>query len=174
MLGERESKIEKLKANLNTCDSNKEFQLLKDRIAADEQANSVLSDEILELLERIDVLAEELTVAQANHKKAEGETKAIAENVAAELKTLKRELAELTAELVEREKSIPADLRVDYRRLVDKKGENALTDTDAETCGSCNQRFTTQTAADLLMKKVLFCKGCGCLLYPVTSHPASK
>jgi predicted nucleic acid-binding Zn-ribbon protein len=173
-LGEREAAIEKMKANLNTCSSNKEFQLLKDRIAADEQANSVLSDEILELLERIDVLTEELATARANHEKAQGETRAMQESVSSELETLTRELTELKAELVEQEKLIPTDLKVDYRRLVDKKGENALTETDAQTCGFCNQRMTTQTAAELLMKKALFCKGCGCLLYPVLNHPASK
>jgi len=173
-LGEREATIEKYKGNLNTCDSNKEFQLLKDRIAADEQANSVLSDEILELLERIDVLTEDHATTQANHEKSQQETKAMQDNVASELETLNRELTELRAELVEREKEIPTDLKVDYRRLVEKKGENALTDTDAETCGHCNQRFTTQMAAELLMRKALFCKGCGCLLYPVENHPASK
>ena len=173
-LGEREASIEKLKTNLNICDSNKEFQLLKDRIAADEQANSVLSDEILELLERIDVFEEELATAKANHEKSQQETKTLQTNVSAELETLNRELIELNGELVEQEKLIPTDLRVDYRRLVEKRGPDALTDTDAETCGYCNQRFTTQMAADLLMKKALFCKGCGCLLYPIASHPASK
>ncbi len=173
-LGEREATIEKLKGNLNTCDSNKEFQLLKDRIAADEQANSVLSDEILELLERIDVLEEQLTTAKVNHEKAQAETKTIRTNVSAELEKLNRELAQLNVDLEEQEKLIPTDLKVDYRRLVEKKGEDALTDTDAETCGYCNQRFTTQMAADLLMKKAMFCKGCGCLLYPVANHPASK
>ena len=173
-LGEREATIDKLKANLNTCDSNKEFQLLKDRIAADEQANSVLSDEILELLERIDVLEEELAAAKANHEKAQQETKTIQANVSAELEKLNGELTGLEADLIEQEKLIPTDIKVDYRRLVEKKGEDALADTDAETCGYCNQRFTTQMAADLLMKKAMFCKGCGCLMYPIASHPASK
>lgn len=173
-LGEREASIEKMNANLNTCASNKEFQLLKDRIAADEQANSVLSDEILELLERIDVLTDELASTQANHEKSQGETKAMQEKVSSELETLNRELAELKEELIEQEKLIPTDLKVDYRRLVEKKGEDALTDTDGETCGYCNQRLTTQTAAELLSKKALFCKGCGCLMYPVANHPASR
>jgi len=173
-LGEREASIEKMKTNLNTCDSNKEFQLLKDRIAADEQANSVLSDEILEMLERMDVLTEELETVQANYGTAQQETKTMEEKVSSELETLNRELTELKAELVEQEKLIPTDLKVDYRRLVDKKGENALTETDAETCGHCNQRLTTQTAAELLMKKALFCKGCGCLMYPVANHPAMR
>jgi predicted nucleic acid-binding Zn-ribbon protein len=173
-LGEREATIEKLKANLNTCDSNKEFQLLKDRIAADEQANSVLSDEILELLERIDVLTEKVAEAKSNHAAAVAETKVIAKKIDDEQVVLGAELDQVTKELAEQEKSVPTDLKVDYQRLVKLKGEDALAETDASNCGNCNQRLTTQMAAELLTHKALFCQGCGCLLYPVNNHPAMK
>ena len=47
-LKQREDRIKDLQAKLNTASSNREYQALKEQIAADEQANSVLSDEILE------------------------------------------------------------------------------------------------------------------------------
>ena len=87
-LAEREAKVEDLKAKLNACDSNKEFQLLKDRIAADIQANSVLQDEILEQLERIDELTEEVGSATKNHEKSQVESARISDEVALELKAL--------------------------------------------------------------------------------------
>src|SRR5262245_39425573 len=46
-LKHRESKLADLQAKLNMAQSNKEYQLLKDQMAADKQANSVLADEIL-------------------------------------------------------------------------------------------------------------------------------
>ncbi|MCG8648909.1 MAG: phospholipase, partial [Pirellulales bacterium] len=49
-LRSRELRIEELEAKLNTANSNREFATLKEQIAADKQANSVLSDEILESL----------------------------------------------------------------------------------------------------------------------------
>ena len=53
---ERENRILDIQGKLNSCTNNKEYQALIERIAADEQANSVLSDEILELYEKISSL----------------------------------------------------------------------------------------------------------------------
>ncbi len=164
-LSEREAKIEDLKTKLNVCDSNKEFQLLKDRIAADEQANSVLQDEILEQLEKLDVLAEESDTAKQNFAKAEADTKALSAKVEIELKELEAEKKRVAGELAEAEKSIPIDLTVEYRRLVTGLGEDALGATNTETCGNCNQTLTAQTVNELIMRKPVFCKGCGCLMY---------
>ena len=44
---EREEKIVNLQGKLNAAKENREYQALKDQIAADKQANVVLSDEIL-------------------------------------------------------------------------------------------------------------------------------
>ena len=169
-LSEREAKIEDMKAKLNACDSNKEFQLLKDRIAADLQANSVLQDEILEQLEKLDVLTEESDQAKANYAKAQTDTKNITEKVELELKELESEKARVTDELAQAEKGLPPELIGEYRRLVAGMGEDALASTDTETCGNCNQRMITQMVSDLMMKKPVFCKGCGCLLYPTENR----
>ena len=164
-LNEREAKIEDMKHKLNTCDSNKEFQLLKDRIAADLQANSVLQDEILELLERLDVVNEEVAQAKANHQKAKDETIAMREKVQLELSELEAEKARVTTELAEGEKGLPGAMTEDYRRLVRLKGENAFAISMIDTCDNCNQRLTTQTVSDLMLKKLVYCPGCGAVLY---------
>ena len=171
-LGEREAKIEDMKVKLNVCESNKEFQLLKDRIAADLQANSVLQDEILEQLEKIDVLIEEVETAKKNFEKSQSESKRIRDEVDLELTALDAEKTRITQELAEKEKLIPADLIGQYRRLVAGKGEDALGLTNTETCGNCNQTLTAQTASDLMMQKPVFCKGCGCWMYLAENHPA--
>jgi len=95
-LGEREAKIEDLKAKLNTCDSNKEFQLLKDRIAADTQANSVLQDEILEQLEKLDVLEETQNSAKKNYEQSQADTQSVETKVASELKEMEAEKARVS------------------------------------------------------------------------------
>jgi predicted nucleic acid-binding Zn-ribbon protein len=173
-LSEREMKIKDMEAKLNTCESNREFQLLRDRIAADHQANSVLQDEILEMLERLDVLIAESDAATQHYEKSQEETRRITSEVEAELTQLKSELDRISGDLAEAEKKLPADLIAEYRRLVGGKGEDALGQTDTQTCGNCNQTLTTQTASDLMMKHTVFCKGCGCLLYLPENHPAGR
>jgi predicted nucleic acid-binding Zn-ribbon protein len=166
-LDEREAKVHDFKGKLNAADSNKEFQLLKDRIAADEQANAVQQDEILEQLERLDGLLATSEAAKANYAKSQTETSKITQRVELETEALKSELERVTGELAESENELPRDIMSEYRRLVAGKGEDALGDTDMQNCGNCNQRLTTQMAAELLMKKPLMCQGCGCLMYVV-------
>ena len=164
-LAEREAKIEDMKGKLNTCDSNKEFQLLKDRIAADEQANSVLQDEILELLERLDELQAQQQEARKNYEKAQSDTQAMKDRVKLELQELRAEQERVTGELAETEKGIPTLLLDNYRRLVKNKGEDAFATTNRETCDNCNQQLTTQMASNLMMKQAVICSGCGSILY---------
>lgn len=173
-LSEREAKIEDMKNKLNTCDSNKEFQLLKDRIAADLQANSVLQDEILEQLEKLDVLTAEVDEAKRNVEKSQAETKKVRGEIELELKTLELEKTRIQNELAEAEKKLPVEFVSEYRRIVAGQGEDALGSTDTETCGNCNQRITPNMASDLMMRKPVFCKGCGCWMYLAEGHPAGR
>lgn len=168
-LGEREAKVEDLKSRLNTCDSNKEYQLLKDRIAADTEANGVLDDEIFELLERIDELEGDLKTAEEVHNKAKAETANVNQRVAESTDKLNGELQEIQSELSQTEKRLGGEVAIEYRRLVNAKGEDALAKTDGRTCGNCYHTFTVQTLSELKMRKAVFCKACGALMYSVAS-----
>ncbi len=173
-LREREAKIEDLKGKLNSCSSNREFQLLKDQIAADLQANEVLSDEILEQLEKIDLLTVELEQAQQNLDKAKAETKKVADDVEKEMTLVKSELERVTNERADAEKLFPAEIKAEYQRLVAASGESALASTDKQTCGNCCQQINTQILSQLLLKKPVFCQGCGSLMYTEESTAASS
>ena len=166
-LASREAKIEDLKNKLNSAGSNKEFQLLKDQIAADEQANSVLSDEILEMLERIDVIEAEVATADSNLSKAKAETESVRQKTNTELESLNSQLESVLAELKENEARLTGDVAKEYRRLVEGRGEDALAATDMTTCGQCCVKITTQTMSELMMKESVFCKSCGTLMYVV-------
>ena len=52
-LKERENRILDIQAKLNSASSNREYTTFVEQIAADEQANSVLADEILELYDKV-------------------------------------------------------------------------------------------------------------------------
>ena len=167
-LQDREHKLEDLRGKLNAADSNKEFQLLKDRIAADEQANSVQSDEIFETLEKIDILEVEFEEAKSNLEKAKSETAGIEKKVADEAVVLKNEDARVRDELAEALKNLSSDLRVLYDRNLKTMGEDTFASTDTKTCGNCNMTLTQQTASNLLSSKPLACNGCGAILYRET------
>ncbi len=173
-LNEREAKIETLKGKRNACESNREYQLLNDQIAADEQASSVLSDEILELLDRIDQLETRVTTAKSNHAKAQEETKNAVGKIEQELVVQRAELAAVEDEIARLEAKLPSEIRSDYRRQVNAKHDDALAFSNKETCGNCHQRLNPQTISDLVMQKPVFCKGCGSLMYITTTSTANS
>ncbi|MFT7643619.1 MAG: putative nucleic acid-binding Zn-ribbon protein [Pirellulaceae bacterium] len=164
-LKQRESKVEDLKVKLNTCSTNKEFQMLKDQIAADIQANSVLADEILELMEQTD---EEATFV-ADHvdkvKASQSKLNEVKTKVDSERENLESERARVGEELAKAEDALPSDIKVEYRRIADARGEGVLAAVSGECCGGCFQRLTPQTFNLLMMETPVFCKACGCLIY---------
>ncbi len=164
-LKQREDRIEDLKAKLNTANSNKEYQTLKEQIAADLQANSVLSDEILEMLDKIENQQAELTKLHDEMDGAGAELAKVRGRVDGEREGLESELNRVTEELKQVETSLPVDFRRDYDRISQARGEDALAQVDGETCGGCFTTLTPQTMNELYLAKPVFCKSCGCLLY---------
>jgi predicted nucleic acid-binding Zn-ribbon protein len=160
-----EAKIADLKVKLNQCSTNREYQALKDQIAADEMANSVLADEILEALEQIDEFKRLIGEAQQQVAKAKDELAKVQQAVHSEEASLQAELARLEAELKRAEQNLPADFRDAYDRVVKAKGQDAMAAVEGDSCGGCYQSITANMANDLTMARVVFCKNCGRLLY---------
>lgn len=165
-LDERESKVGQLRVRMNTCDSNKEFQMIKERIAADVQANSVLQDEILELLERLDAQKLTCDTSKLNFEKAQVDKDVAIETIKSQHQQLQVKLSRVTGELDTEVKKLPGEILAEYRHGLKGLGENVFAETDGQNCGNCFQSLTVQKSADLRMKRAVYCQGCGCLLYP--------
>jgi len=160
-----EENILKLQGKMNACSSNREFQTLKDQIAADEMANSVLSDEILELLEKIDLHEEAIARITSELEKCGIQRDSVIARVDKERGQLEAEIARVQQLLDESESGLPGDFRIEYDRVVKVRGEETLAEVDGESCGGCYQRITHQMVNELMLAKPVFCKSCGRLLY---------
>lgn len=160
-----ENKIEDLRGKLNACSTNKEFHALQEQIAAAEMANSVLADEILEALEKVDLL----DVASADATKVLGagtaELKKCQATVVGEADTIRGDIERLEGELIAAEKQLPSDFRDDYRRVIRAKAADGMTAAEGRTCTGCGQQMTLNMQNDLALSKPIFCKACGRLLY---------
>ena len=164
-LKERENRILDIRAKLNSCSTNKEYQALIEQIAADEQANSVLSDEILELLDKVEEDKEAVNVAAAAVQEAEEQLSTVTDKVEAQKGDLERDLADVEAKLKELESKLPQDVRGEYERVARAHGEDALAPLDGDVCGGCYQRVTPQMENELKLGRMVFCKSCGRMLY---------
>jgi uncharacterized protein len=164
-LNSRESRIVDLQGKLNAASTNKEFQTIKEQIAADEQANSVLADEVFELLEKIDDQQVAVGQAQQSIAKAQEDLAKIEQRVDAEKDLLESELDRVTAELHETESRLTGEFRGEYFRMAQARGDDAMAEVDGTVCTGCYTKITTQMVNELLMSKPLFCQSCGRLLY---------
>jgi len=164
-LRQREDRIKDLQTKLNGCKSNKEFQLLKEQIAADEQANSVLSDEILELLEKIDEIDSATSQSVTNVDKATQEHGKVKLRIDEESAHLNSELDRVNGQLETAEAKIPLEIKTDYLRVASAKGEDSLAQVEQNCCGNCYQTLNAQTINNLFLEKPIFCPNCGSLLY---------
>ena len=164
-LQEREARIEKHQTNLNKAGTNKEYQAIQEQIAADNQANSVLGDEILEALEKIDELDAQVNAANSELAQGEQEEQRVQQTVRDATPLLEADLARLTGELNENKSQLPEDFRSEFDRISEARGEDALAPMDGETCGACYQTLNPQTVNKLLLDQLVFCPSCGCLLY---------
>lgn len=164
-LKHRETKLEDLKGKRNTCSSNREYSLLNDQIAADQQANTVLADEILDTLDSIDKQNEAIQSSQGRLAASQKETAKVQADVGQQVASLNQELARIIAELRECEARLPNDVRAEYQQRVRAKGEEALAIVDGGSCGNCHQVLTAHILDQLSMGRVHICSACNSILY---------
>lgn len=164
-LQSREAHVADLGKKLNVAASNKEFTLLKEQIAADEQANSVQNDEIFEILERLDSLESELDKTKVELAEVEADKAKREAEIRKRQDQVKMDLERVEIQLEEAELEIPAAVKADYRRLVDARGEEALAPIEAESCGGCSQTLTTQVVSQVMLSTLTYCPNCNAILY---------
>jgi predicted nucleic acid-binding Zn-ribbon protein len=164
-LGTGENKILDLKAKLNGCGSNKEYQMLLEQIAASEMANSVRADEILEAMEKVDQLEVSVAEQKALLSTAEKELVSCRDAVAAEASVIEGDIGRLEGELTAADQGLPADFKIDYRRVIQAKGADGMAEAEDGVCQGCGYQITLNMQTELMLSKPIFCKACGCLLY---------
>jgi predicted nucleic acid-binding Zn-ribbon protein len=160
-----EAKIADLEAKLNACKTNREYQTLRDQIAADRMATKVLEDEIIEALERIDAVkpavpAAETEITAAKKLLADAEAR-----VKAESGRLEAEVTRIRADLQAAEKDLVDDVRERYDRVVKQKGADGMSPVDGQTCGGCYQQLTGNMLSDVMLGRIITCRSCGRMLY---------
>lgn len=161
-----ENKINELKTKLNAVGSNREYEILTGQIAADTMANSVLEDEILEALTKIDQVQIEVKHVEQEVAAAEADLAKITAEVAAREAGLREKAEIYQAEVAAAEKFLPNDIVPQYRRAVQAFGADALAAVDNRFCSNCNLQLTSQRMLELKGGKWMFCS-CGRLMYAV-------
>ncbi len=164
-LKSNETKIDGLRLKLNAASSNKEYDIIKGQIDADTVANSVLEDEILEALEKVDRLQVELAQGRDQLKQCQTAAETCRQSVTSAEGGLREQAQGLESQIKEAETFLSGEAAAKYRRLVDAYGADSLAAVDGKVCTNCYVALTSQSLVHLNSSDVVFCKSCGRLLY---------
>jgi uncharacterized protein len=168
-----EDKIKDHKRKQNAAATNREYQILKEQILADEMANSVLEDEIIEVLEKIDQHQAKIAEAEAALASARQKGHEVHREVDKVQPELQANVKRIEGELKQCEAALPPIVRDVYQRIVRQKGEDALAAVEDGFCGGCHQQVPLNVQAEIRLSHPMFCKTCGRLLYvPDDNMPA--
>jgi len=160
-----EKKIVDLKVKLNSASSNREFDIFKEQIRADEMAMSVLEDEILEIMDRIDTETARQSEYEQNVAKAKEDRDAFRAQFETRSRELQDTIKDLEKHLASLERLLPSEPKEQYRRLVASRGAKAMSAVSNGACGNCYVNLTAQQRIQIKSGVVLFCSSCGALLY---------
>jgi predicted nucleic acid-binding Zn-ribbon protein len=167
----KEVHLQDLSAKLNQATSNREYDVLKGQIEADTVAKSVLEDEIIEQLDKVDRLRAEVAEAEETKKQRVADRDAFAARFEQDAVGLRQKSAELSKQIGQAENFLSGDKAMRYRRLVESHGgHDSMASVEENACSNCRVTITSQHRMQLRMGEVIFCSSCGRLLY----QPLSK
>ena len=169
-----EVKIADLKAKLNQAASNREFDIIRSQIDADTMANSVLEDEILEVLDKVDQIQQKIGKGDAEAAQFAAEVHRVAGEVESTAPQLRSQASEIEVSLREEERILPSSTIEGYRRLVQAHGAAALASVEGNACTACNEILSPNSLVELNTGKFIFCRSCGRLLYRPEHEPAGR
>lgn len=155
-------KYERQRANVTV---KKEYDALGHEIDNTAQANNVLEEEMLGLMEQLEAATKQIpqfdaAVAQAKETLANAEKKQIAD------RPLKQARLEEAERLIQESlSSLPDDLRTPLSRRVAKDGAEALATVHGRSCGGCNTEVTPQMYNNIQNGRAPVCQTCSRVLY---------
>ncbi|MEE9217934.1 MAG: hypothetical protein V3U98_02605 [Acidobacteriota bacterium] len=151
---------------LMTVKTNEAYRALQHEIDGERSKIRGLEDQILDLMERGEKLAERIKSLEEKHA---GESTRVAEQkrqTAEEGETASRECERLVRRRAALESSLPADRLEHFHRIARARGGVAIVQARNELCGGCNVRLRPQVFQEIRRGETLHCCGsCKRFLY---------
>jgi predicted nucleic acid-binding Zn-ribbon protein len=160
-----DNRINQLQLQINTAKSNKEYSTLMSEKDTATKARAAVEDQVLEFLMQEEEKTQEIQITESEVKRLQQELADLEKSTNQQGSEFGGKLAEAESQLVTVEASLPADIRDVYRRLLERRGPDALAPAAGGTCTGCYTGITPQMQNQLLMNELLLCKSCGRILY---------
>lgn len=164
-LKEVQQLIAKHEKQRNEATTRKEYDTLNHEIAAEKQKCRAIEDKILESMLAADEKAAQVPELEKALQAAKEEVARFELTAGERRAGLEAQLRQAMAELKDIEVHLPDDIRREYERIVNSRGEDAMAAVHNRTCAACYTEITAQMSNELLAGRFVLCKNCGRLLY---------
>jgi uncharacterized protein len=160
------AKLSKLKDQLMTVKTNKEYTAMLHEIQMAEDQIRAEEDKVLEVMEESETMEMELKSAEKELKAKSGELQANVRKCEESVPGLEAEVNKLLEQKAAMETTIEEDLLARYRRIADARKGVALAEAKDELCTACHVRIRPQVYADVLRTETIYsCDSCSRLLF---------
>ena len=165
-LATKEAAIKKIQAQLYQVKTNKEYSALQHGVEGAKADQSLLEDEILQLLEQLEAAQRTLREQQAVLQQEEETLRATRVALDDEAQRLQAELVQCEAQRTERLPAIPPMTLAAYERVLVNREGLALVPINHEACGGCHMVLPPQVIHEVRMgEKLIPCDNCARILY---------
>jgi uncharacterized protein len=161
-----EGEISRYNVQLNSIKTNKEYTALCSEIGSKKADMSILEDEILNTMSRLEIVNKEYSELTEDLKREEESLKDLIKSVDADVRETDIEIEKVQNDQKKYTDTLEEDTLYHYNRLSNIKGGKAVVAVMGNVCGGCFMNITSQTL-NLLMgsKELVFCQSCSRILY---------
>jgi hypothetical protein len=165
-LKSNEGEITKYNVQLNSIKTNKEYSALVSEIGSKKADMSILEDEILNTMSRLEIANQEYEKATKGLRNEEESLNDLIKSVDAEIKETDNEIEKIKNEQKKYIDLLDEHSLTHYNRLSNIKGGKAVVPLIGNVCGGCFMNITSQTLNALMGgKDLVFCQSCSRILY---------
>ena len=158
--------IRKLQQQSALVKKNNEYQAMLAQIAAEKSKIGDIEEELLGRYDRLEELKSEADKVRKLNAAELRAARTEFEELLAFSKSVKEEIAKLTAERPALAAAVPESLLDVYNRLLGgRDGSAPAAKVENQCCGNCHMRVTLQTMNELSKGKLQTCDNCQHLLY---------
>ena len=165
-LNANEGEIAKYNMQLNSIKTNKEYAALRSEIGIKKADMSILEDEVLETMSKLDKVNQEYAKATEELRKEDESLKDLIKSVESDIKEADAEIEKIKIDQKKYLDSLDEHTLNQYNRLSNIKDGKAVVAVVGNVCGGCFMNITAQTINSLMSgKELAFCPSCSRILY---------
>ncbi|MFH1369320.1 MAG: C4-type zinc ribbon domain-containing protein [Elusimicrobiota bacterium] len=162
----QETEIKKHTSELNSIKKNDAYKALLSEIEESNHAKSLLENEILEIMEKIDVESKEVRERERQNRQEEAHVQVEISKLEIELNGLNGEVSKLDSERQEFAKNVPDNLQKKYDYIREGRSGLAIVYIDGENCSGCHIALRPQIINEVFKEQdFVYCDSCSRILY---------